>query len=152
MIGPPIHRRKLDDWSVNTSEKVRGSVRRYVGSQRKISPKRQKNLVDQTAVECRMKDEDQTAEVSEVQSTTNPICRKLSQLRTRYVGRLVGKRPDLMKKNFEFSSGISQRILAAFFSGIFSNFQWIFRAEKEEKFQVAEVGIPNQNTFVCKSA
>ena len=65
MIGPPTRRRNLDDRSANTSEKVRGSIRQYVRSQRKIDPKNWKILVDWTADERRMKDEDQTAKVSE---------------------------------------------------------------------------------------
>ena len=59
------HRRNLDDQSADMSEKVRGSVCQYVGIQRKIDPKGRKNLVDWTIDEHWMKDEDQTAEVSE---------------------------------------------------------------------------------------
>ena len=43
----------LEDWTADTLEKIRRSVRRYAGSQRRIGPKRRKNLVDWTADERR---------------------------------------------------------------------------------------------------
>ena len=57
-------RKNLEDRTADMSEKIRGSVRRYAESQRKISSKRRKNLVDWTADDRRMKDEYQTTEVS----------------------------------------------------------------------------------------
>ena len=50
----------------------------------------------------------------------------------------MGKRADMTKENFEFSSGISQGISAVFPVGFSAVFQWIFKAEKGRKFCVFE--------------
>ena len=61
-----------------------------------------------------------------------PKCQKLSQLVTRYVRRLVGKRPDLTKENFEFSSGIFQRF-QGFFSEILNSLSAASRLKRTRK-------------------
>ena len=69
-------RKTLEDRTVDTSEKIRGSVRRYAGSQRKIGMTRHKNLVDWTADEVRWK-----------MKIGLPECQKLRELAVRQVRR-----------------------------------------------------------------